>query len=47
VSAPRRGAAFEASKWIVDELKKKVPIWKKPKFRTPSHIQKGDIVKAR
>jgi molybdopterin synthase catalytic subunit len=33
VSAPHRAAAFEASKWIVDELKKKVPIWKKPKFK--------------
>jgi molybdopterin synthase catalytic subunit len=32
VSAARRAAAFEASKWIVDELKKKVPIWKKPAF---------------
>ena len=32
VRAPHRAAAFEASKWIVDELKKKVPIWKKPKF---------------
>jgi molybdopterin synthase catalytic subunit len=32
VSAPHRGEAFEASKWIVDELKKKVPIWKKPAF---------------
>ena len=32
VSAQRRAAAFEASKWIVDELKKKVPIWKKPAF---------------
>jgi molybdopterin synthase catalytic subunit len=32
VSAQHRGAAFEASKWIVDELKKKVPIWKKPAF---------------
>jgi len=30
VSAQHRAAAFEASKWIVDELKKKVPIWKKP-----------------
>ena len=29
VGAPRRAAAFEASMWIVDELKKKVPIWKK------------------
>ena len=34
VGAPHRAAAFEASKWIVDELKRKVPIWKKPKFET-------------
>jgi molybdopterin synthase catalytic subunit len=33
VSAQHRAAAFEASKWIVDELKKKVPIWKKSKFK--------------
>ena len=33
VSAQRRSAAFEASKWIVDELKRKVPIWKRPKFK--------------
>src|SRR5262249_19965333 len=33
VTAQRRGAAFEASKWIVDELKRKVPIWTKPRFR--------------
>ena len=33
VAAPHRAAAFEASKWIVDELKKKVPIWKRPRFR--------------
>ena len=32
VAAQRRGAAFDASKWVVDELKKKVPIWKKPAF---------------
>jgi molybdopterin synthase catalytic subunit len=32
VAAEHRGAAFEASKWIVDELKQKVPIWKRPKF---------------
>ena len=34
VSAQRRAAAFEASKWIVDELKTKVPIWKRPRFKT-------------
>jgi len=33
VSAQHRAAAFEASKWIVDELKKKVPIWKRPRLR--------------
>jgi len=32
VGAAHRAAAFEASGWIVDELKKKVPIWKKPVF---------------
>ena len=32
VSAAHRAAAFDAGKWIVDELKKKVPIWKKPAF---------------
>src|SRR5437763_10695209 len=32
VRARHRGAAFDASKWIVDELKKKVPIWKRVRF---------------
>jgi len=27
-----RAEAFRATQWIVDELKKKVPIWKRPKF---------------
>ena len=31
VAAGHRGAAFDASKWIVDELKQKVPIWKRPR----------------
>ena len=33
VRAQHRAAAFEAGKWIVDELKKKVPIWKRPRFK--------------
>ena len=39
VAAEHRAAAFEASEWIVDELKRKVPIWKHPKFkmRTQRH----------
>ena len=47
VSARHRGAAFEASKWIVDELKKKVPIWKKPKFKAASHIREDETVTTR
>ena len=53
VTAPHRADAFESSKWIVDELKKKVPIWKKPKFspsRTggnASHIQESETVTAK
>lgn len=36
VCAQHRGAAFKASEWIVDELKRKVPIWKRPKFKIGS-----------
>ena len=42
VSAPHRAAAFDASKWMVDELKKKVPIWKKPRFKAASHSQRSE-----
>src|ERR1700674_4482479 len=33
VGAEHRAAGFEASQWIVDELKRRVPIWKRPKFK--------------
>lgn len=32
VAAAHRGAAFEACRWIIDSLKKTVPIWKKEYF---------------
>jgi molybdopterin synthase catalytic subunit len=32
VSAPHRNAAFEACKFAIDELKARVPIWKKEIF---------------
>lgn len=32
VSTPHRQAAFESCKFIIDELKKSVPIWKKEIF---------------
>ena len=28
VSAAHRGAAFDACRWIIDEIKQRVPIWK-------------------
>ena len=33
VCSGHREAAFQASRWIVEELKKKVPIWKRPRFK--------------
>lgn len=30
-AAPHRAEAFRASQWIVDELKRKAPIWKNPR----------------
>lgn len=32
VVAPHRGAAFDASRWTMDELKRSIPIWKKEHF---------------
>jgi MoaE-MoaD fusion protein len=32
VASAHRGAAFEAGRWIIDTLKKTVPIWKKEYF---------------
>jgi molybdopterin synthase catalytic subunit len=33
VTAGHRGAAFAANQWIMDELKRVVPIWKHPVFK--------------
>jgi molybdopterin synthase catalytic subunit len=32
VSAPHRAAAFEACRFVIDELKRSVPIWKRERF---------------
>ena len=40
VTSGHRGAAFGASQWIMDELKRVVPIWKHPVFKnaaSPAH----------
>jgi molybdopterin synthase catalytic subunit len=42
VAAEHRAAAFEASKWIVDELKRKVPIWKHPKLKSSPRLGQGE-----
>ena len=34
VCSAHREAEFQASRWIVEELKKKVPIWKRPRFKS-------------
>jgi molybdopterin synthase catalytic subunit len=36
VMSGHRGAAFAASQWIMDELKRVVPIWKRPVFKEDS-----------
>jgi molybdopterin synthase catalytic subunit len=33
VSSSHRGPAFDASQWIMNELKRVVPIWKRPVFK--------------
>jgi molybdopterin synthase catalytic subunit len=36
VTSAHRGAAFAASQWMISQLKKKVPIWKRPLFVSPT-----------
>jgi len=31
-SAPHRGAAFDAVRYVIDEVKRRVPIWKKERY---------------
>ena len=32
IVAPHRGEAFAACQWLIDEMKRVVPIWKRPRF---------------
>ena len=32
VSAPHRGPAFDACRFVIDEIKRRVPIWKRERF---------------
>ena len=34
VSAGHRGPAFAACRWIIDEIKSRVPIWKRERYAT-------------
>ena len=43
VSAPHRGAAFEACEWAIRELKRTVPIWKKEVFEDGEIWVEGEV----
>jgi molybdopterin synthase catalytic subunit len=43
VSAPHRAAAFEASRYAIDTLKRTVPIWKKEYFEDGSMWADGEL----
>jgi molybdopterin synthase catalytic subunit len=38
VYSPHRQEGFHAIRWIVDELKTKAPIWKKPRFQCENSV---------
>ena len=44
VGSRRRVAAFAGCEWIIDELKKRVPVWKRPQF--VGHIDGAAPVRA-
>ena len=43
VSCPHRGDAFEACRYLIDELKKAVPIWKKEVYAGRARWQGEDL----
>ena len=43
VSAPHRGAAFDACRYAIDSLKKTVPIWKKEYFADGAVWAEGEL----
>jgi molybdopterin synthase catalytic subunit len=45
-SSLHREEAFRASQWIVTELKKKVPIWKRPRFKMEKQPRTAHIAAA-
>ena len=45
VSAPHRVAAFEACEWLIKELKRTVPIWKKEVFQDGEEWVEGEGVR--
>jgi molybdopterin synthase catalytic subunit len=42
VAAPHRKAAFAACEWLITELKRTVPIWKKEFYADGSHWVEGE-----
>ncbi|MFN6962853.1 MAG: molybdenum cofactor biosynthesis protein MoaE [Pyrinomonadaceae bacterium] len=44
VAAPHRRAAFEACEWIIRELKRTVPIWKKEVYADGENWVEGEAV---
>jgi molybdopterin synthase catalytic subunit len=44
VASQHRQEAFEANCWIVDELKRTAPIWKRPKFRVNVGTQANAVL---
>ncbi len=45
VSCPHRGEAFEACRYLIDKLKKEVPIWKKEVYSGRERWQGADPAK--
>jgi molybdopterin synthase catalytic subunit len=46
VTAPHRQATLDAMAWLVDELKKKVPIWKHPHFVEAKQASAAEVTHA-
>ena len=43
-SSRNRGESYRANEWIMEQLKKRVPIWKQPRFKDAGPVEQAEVV---
>lgn len=47
VASPHRAEAYDASRYVIEEIKKRLPVWKKERYADGSEVWLGDAMPER